>query len=181
MINQEVLTLTVPIYTERALREVNSGDSGFQVEREGLKVTVMIKGGGDRLLLGAAFVTSRPMRAWTDETKWMSVVGAGIKLDGGVELHVRSDDLFEIIEEFDALGVSMNADTLVPVTIQDAYLPEMKARVRMEDLMFGCQRVAKGDGPRSEIAPKPCQHIRPKPGCPECFRQWWTARLPQAS
>lgn len=169
------------IYTERSFVEVGSGDRAFQVEREGLKVTVMVRGNEDRLLLGAAFVTSRPMRAWTDETKWIPVVGAGIMLDGGVELHVRSNELFEIIEEFEKLGVTTNADTLVPVTISDAYLPEMEARVRMEDLMFGCQRVAKGDGPRSQRQPAPCQHIRPKQGCPECFRQWWTARLPQAS
>lgn len=168
-------------YIERSFREINGGNAGFQVEREGLKVTVMIRGDEDRLLVGSAFVTSRPMRAWTDETRWVSVVGAGIMLDGGVELHIRMDELFENLEEFKTMGVTMNADTLVPVTIFDAYLPEMEARVRMDDLMYGCQRMSKGQGPRSSVQPSPCEHYKPKNGCPECFRKWWRARLPQAS
>jgi hypothetical protein len=163
-------------YFKRGLREVNSGAIGVQVEKEDLRVTITMHGDMDRMLVGTAYVTLRPTRAWTDASRWVPVFGAGIMLDGGVELHVRQREFDDLIDENDAEGGALTSETMIPVVVRDIYLPEVELRVRLGDLMTGCDRVTKGSGPRSNGSPIGCTHSKRDLRCPACQRAWWQER-----
>ncbi len=144
-------------------------------------MTVKYNDGVSEYATRAAFVTLRPVKALTDSRRWAATMGAGILLDGGVEMHIR-DQTFD--REMDALlgkenGAAM--DSWIPLTIADSYLPEMDVRVKLNDLITACERIAKGTGPRNGVERKACAHATLRKGCPACFCRWWTERETQVA
>lgn len=161
-------------YSRRAFLEVCTGAAGVQIEQEGWRVTIITEPVDGTDLRGQAFVTLRPIGVFIRDPKWEGILGASLRMQGGVELDIDDVALEEILNE--QTGQEISLSQTVPVVPRDLYLPAAPLWVRLYDLVNACERCNPGEGHRATGERVECEHHRTQFTCPNCFYVWWRAR-----
>jgi len=158
---------------DRVLAEVSSGVVGAQVEKEGIRITVIVSPTLDNLS-GKALQALRPFAVFVNDYPWNDILGHVFTVPGGTELLIDS-------VAFDALGIKYGAETipdseLILATLNDVTLPPARVMIVQHSIARYCQITEPETGPRTLKHPEMCEHRKVDLSCPSCLSLWWRSR-----
>jgi len=178
------------------LVDVETGGQFCRHDHGGAIVTTEIAQHPFLILDGKAFVTLTDTTIVTiRDSKWNSILGTWMRLPGGCEVDVDSDEIKSAMKEIESCGQQWDEaavirpdlfticeggmELLVPCVVRDGDLPPVHVMVPVSDIQESFQQIEIGTGAHVDVQSK-CKHTGAQIGttnCRCCARRWWQAAV----